>query len=81
MAQRHQQLEDSLRLQQFSHDVEEERRWVGDREPLAASTDLRRHSLTHSLSRPKSDQTDFGQKGYHIKGRLKRNRMTQISAS
>ena len=39
------------------------------------------HSITHSLSRPKSDQTDFGQKGYHMKGHLKRNRMTQFSAS
>ena len=37
-------------------------------------------TFTHSLSRPKSDQTDFGQKGYHMKGHLKRNRMTQISA-
>ena len=30
---------------------------------------------------PKPENFDFGQKGYHMKGHLKRNRMTQISAS
>ena len=30
---------------------------------------------------PKSENFDFGKKGYHMKGHLKRNRMTQISAS
>ena len=30
---------------------------------------------------PKSEKFDFGKKGYHMKGHLKRNTMTQISAS
>ena len=30
---------------------------------------------------PKSENFDFGQKGYHMKGHLKRNRLAQISAS
>ena len=30
---------------------------------------------------PKSENFDFGQKGYHMKDHLKRNRMAQISAS
>ena len=30
---------------------------------------------------PKTENVDFGQKGYLMKGHLKRNRMAQISAS
>ena len=30
---------------------------------------------------PESENFDFGQKGYHIKEHLKRNRIVQISAS
>ena len=30
---------------------------------------------------PESENFDLGQKGYHMKGHHKRNRMTQISAS
>ena len=47
--------------------------------PLLMTRLLEICSSRDSLS--KSDQTDFGQKGYHMKGHLKRNRMTQISAS
>jgi spectrin beta len=42
MARRHQQLEDSLKLHQFQHDVEDEVTWVRERNPLAASSDLGR---------------------------------------
>ena len=40
MAKRHQQLEDSLKLHQFLHDVEDELTWMREREPLALNTDL-----------------------------------------
>ena len=30
---------------------------------------------------PESEIVNFGQKGYHMKGHLKRSRMVQISAS
>ena len=40
MARRHQQLEDSLRLHKFIYDVEDEKAWMREREPLAKSTDL-----------------------------------------
>ena len=40
MARRHQQLEDSLKLHQFLHDVEDEQTWMREREPLASDTDL-----------------------------------------
>lgn len=40
MARRHQQLEDSLKLHQFLHDVEDEQTWMRQREPLASDTDL-----------------------------------------
>ena len=40
MARRHQQLEDSLKLHQFLHDVEDELAWMREREPLASNTDL-----------------------------------------
>ncbi len=40
MARRHQQLEDSLKLHQFNHDVEDELAWVREREPLASSSTL-----------------------------------------
>ncbi|CAI8040975.1 Spectrin alpha chain, non-erythrocytic 1 [Geodia barretti] len=42
MARRHQQLEDSLKLHQFQHDVEDEVNWIHDRQPLASSSDLGR---------------------------------------
>ena len=45
MARRHQQLEDSLRLHQFVHDVEDEQGWVRQREPQAVSSE-RGSSLT-----------------------------------
>ena len=45
MARRHQQLEDSLRLHQFVHDVEDELGWVREREPPVASSE-RGSSLT-----------------------------------
>ena len=40
MARRHQQLDDSLKLHQFLHDVEDEQTWMREREPLASDTDL-----------------------------------------
>ena len=40
MARRHQQLEDSLKLHQFQHDVEDEINWIHERNPLASSSDL-----------------------------------------
>ena len=40
MALRREQLEDSVKLQQFLHDTEEELRWVRERESLASSTAL-----------------------------------------
>ena len=40
MAHQHQQLEDSLKLHQFLHDVEDEQTWMREREPLASDTDL-----------------------------------------
>ena len=40
MALRREQLEDSVKLQQFLHDTEEELRWVKERETLASSTAL-----------------------------------------
>ena len=40
MSRRHQQLEDSLKLHQFNHDVEDELSWVREREPLASSSSL-----------------------------------------
>ena len=42
MARRHQQLEDSLKLHQFQHDVEDEVNWVHERQPLASSSELGR---------------------------------------
>ena len=42
MARRHQQLEDSLKLHQFQHDVEDEVNWVHERNPIASSSDLGR---------------------------------------
>ena len=42
MARRHQQLEDSLKLHQFQHDVEDEVNWIHDKQPLASSSDLGR---------------------------------------
>ena len=40
MGRRHQQLEDSLKLHQYRHDIEDEMAWVREREPLANSTAL-----------------------------------------
>ena len=40
MARRHQQLDDSLKLHQFLHDVEDEQTWMREREPLASDSDL-----------------------------------------
>ena len=40
MSYRHQQLEDSLNLHEFVHDVEDEMTWLREREPLANSTAL-----------------------------------------
>lgn len=37
---RHQQLEDSLCLQQFYRDVEDEHHWIKEHHPLADSTNL-----------------------------------------
>lgn len=45
MAYRHQQLEDSLQLQMFLHDAEEELDWMREREPLSSS-DTFGNSLT-----------------------------------
>ena len=42
---RKEQLNNSLRLQKFYHDVEDELSWIKDREPLAASEELG-HNLT-----------------------------------
>ena len=42
MARRHQQLDDSLKLHQFQHDVEDEVNWIHERQPLASSSDLGR---------------------------------------
>ena len=49
MAQRHQQLEDSLKLHQFRHDAEDEVSWIRERNPLASSSDLG-HTLTEVQS-------------------------------
>ena len=40
----------------------------------------KRLTIVHGF-RPESENFNFGQKGYHMKGHLKRNRMVQISAS
>ena len=40
MARCRQQLEDSQRLHQFVHDVDDELGWVREREPLASNSDL-----------------------------------------
>ncbi len=40
MARRHQQLEDSLKLHQFVHDIEDEMAWIREREPMASSSAL-----------------------------------------
>ena len=42
MARRHQQLDDSLKLHQFQHDVEDEVNWIHERQPPASSSDLGR---------------------------------------
>jgi len=39
-SERRQQLEDSLKLQQFSRDVEDEMQWIKERKPLAESNDF-----------------------------------------
>ena len=38
--ERRQQLEDSLKLQQFCRDVEDEMQWIKERKPLAESNDF-----------------------------------------
>ncbi len=57
MARRHQQLEDSLKLHQFNHDVEDELAWVREREPLASSSSLG-STLTGVQSLQKKHQVD-----------------------
>ena len=39
-AERRQQLEDSLKLQQFCRDVEDELQWIKEHKPLADSNDF-----------------------------------------
>lgn len=57
MARRHQQLEDSLRLRRFIHDVEDEMGWVREREPLASSSALG-NSLTSAQNLLKKHQVN-----------------------
>ena len=45
MAHRNQQLEDSLKLHQFRHDMEDEVGWIRERTPLATNPILG-HTLT-----------------------------------
>jgi len=40
MGRRTQQLEDSLKLHQFVHDIEDEMAWIREREPMATSSVL-----------------------------------------
>ena len=40
MGRRHQQLDDSLKLHEYIHDIEDEMAWIREREPLANSTAL-----------------------------------------
>ena len=42
MAQRRQAIEDSLRLQQFQRDVDEEMSWITEKEPAASSQNFGR---------------------------------------
>ncbi len=55
MGQRHQQLEDSLKLHEFNHDIEDEMAWIREREPLANNTSLGQ-SLTSVQSLLKKHQ-------------------------
>ena len=40
MGNRHQQLDDSLKLHEYIHSIEDEKAWIREREPLASSTVL-----------------------------------------
>ena len=40
MTKRHTHLEDSLKLHQFLHEVEDELSWVKEKEPLVSSCDI-----------------------------------------
>ena len=55
MGRRHQQLEDSLKLHNFIHEIEDEMAWVREREPLANNTTLG-NSLTSVQSLLKKHQ-------------------------
>ena len=55
MGRRHQQLDDSLKLHEYIHDIEDEMAWIREREPLANSTALGR-SLTGVQSLLKKHQ-------------------------
>ena len=55
MARRHQQLEDSLKLHKFVHDIEDEMAWIREREPVASSTALG-NSLTNVQNQLKRHQ-------------------------
>ena len=44
------------------------------------SAEAKSTKMVHGFC-PKTENFDFGQKGYHMKGHLKRNRMAQISDS
>lgn len=55
MGRRHQQLEDSLKLHEFIHDIEDEMAWIREREPLANNTAIG-NSLTSVNSLLKKHQ-------------------------
>ena len=62
MGQRHQQLEDSLKLHQYRHDIEDEMAWVREREPLANNTMLGK-SLASVQTLLKKHQVRGGNEG------------------
>ena len=69
MARRHQQLEDSLRLHKFIYDVEDEKAWMREREPLARSTDLGNNlTSVHILLKKHQVQFTYNQSINQSKG-------------
>ena len=62
MGRRHQQLEDSLKLHEYIHDIEDEMAWIREREPLANNNALG-NSLTSVQSLLKRHQVREGREG------------------
>lgn len=61
MGRRHQQLEDSFKLHDYRHNIEDEMAWIREREPLANNTALgnslssvqvllKKHQVSQSVS-------------------------------